>query len=135
MTKLMDIPSQIALGRSDPEKYEELLRTDRDSMWSGEQEWAYLGGDIDRNGNLTTAFTEAEGMYEISRWELKSPGNWILRIRKNKVARVKELDNGSYEWSIRYGDHKVAGTEKSLNKARYLARICLDTIDKVDKRF
>ena len=135
MSKLMDIPTQIALGRSDPDKYKKLIESNRESMWSSNQEYAYLSGDIDRNGNLTTAFMESEGMYEISRWELKSPGNWILRIRKNKVARVKELDNGSYEWSIRYGDHKVKGTEKSLNKARYLARICLDTIDKVDERF
>ena len=135
MTKLMDIPTQIALGRSDPDKYKRLIESDRDSMWSIDQEYAYLGGDIDRNGNLTTDFMESKGMYEISRWELKSPGNWILRIRKNQVAKVKELNNGSYEWSIRYRDHKVTGTEKSLNKARYLARVCLDTIDKVDERF
>lgn len=135
MDKLMDIPSRIALRNLDPARYKELMESDFDHMWSSSQEWAYLQGDIDRKGNLTTEFMESEGMYEVSRWKLTSPGNWILRIRKNQIAKVKELDNGSYEWSIKYRDHKVVGTEKLLNKARYPVRICLDTIDKVDRRF
>lgn len=135
MTKLMDIPTQIALKKSNPDKYKELVESDRDSMWSSNQEWAYLGGDIDRNGHLTTAFMESDGMYELSGWKLSSPGNWILCIYTNRDAKVKELSNGNYEWTINYKNHKVTGIENSLNKARYLARVCLDTIDEVDKKF